>query len=371
MAHLRRHKRSPYWYLRQRDLDTGKWREEATGLRYGNDADTRKAQRMADRLSIEERRIGSPGTSPAFAAWVPGYLATHWANKSSTGTRRRMGVAWQALRAFLQENDITHPRQVKYAHGAAYLQWRRQNHIHGKKVGHNTALLELKFLSQLVNEAIRREFTESNPIARLGVARSPQKVKPELTDAQISTLRKKIKSKPGWMGVAFEIALYTGCRFSECEIPMDDIDLIKGNLRLRDAKRGENDPRKFFTVPIHPELRPTLERLQRKGATVTCRLSQDKNGRINYFFRQCGVAASFHSLRVTFVTRCHRGGLSQEHTMRLVNHSSQLVHRIYSRLNVEDVRAVQGKIPLPSFAPKKRGPTGRKSSDHKKDTPAV
>jgi integrase len=118
---------------------------------------------------------------------------------------------------------------------------------------------------------------------------------------------------------------------------------------MEDAMRDENDPRKYFTIPIQPQLLRTLKRLAKSGAPATLSpLSADKNGRINRVLKKA-VGATFHSLRVTFITRCHRGGLSESEAMRLVNHSSQLVHRIYSRLNVEDVRGAQAKIPLPSF----------------------
>lgn len=344
MASLRKHPRSPFWFLRKRELDTGRWFEQSTGLRWDDQFETRKAQRLAEQAATVEKNIGTPKSSPAFLAWVPQYLLTHFKSENS---RRRYQVAWQAIKMFLAQRDIVYPRQVRYAHGSDYLAWRMATEVHGRKVKHNSALVELKFLSQLMNEAIRRELCEANPLLRLGIARQPHKVKPELTDKEIETLRRALAKQPSWARIAFEISLYTGCRFSECEIPMTDVDLVAGSIRIRDAKRGEIDPRKFFTVPIHPRLRPTLENLQRNGAEKTCSLTRDKNGRINAVFRSSGVEASFHSLRVTFVTRCHRGGLSEAQAMRLVNHSSQLVHRIYSRLNVEDVREAQTQIPLP------------------------
>ena len=319
--------------------------EESTGLRADDPAATRKAQRLADKATIDERRVGGPNISPAFVSWVPGYIASHWPKGSDS--KRRYTTAWQALRMFLAAEGIIYPRQIKYAHGGAYIRWRLANPVHGRAVVHNTALLEVKFLSQLMNEAIRREFAESNPIARLGIARASQKEKPELTDADLSVIRKELRNQPEWMRTAFEIALYTGCRFSECSIPIENIDLAGGSIQLRDAKRKEGDPRKYFTVPVHPSLKPTLAALIEKGATETCRLSQDKNGRINKVFKKAGVDASFHSLRVTFVTRCHRAGLSQSESQRLVNHSSALVHKVYSRLNVEDVRSAQARISLP------------------------
>jgi hypothetical protein len=46
----------------------------------------------------------------------------------------------------------------------------------------------------------------------------------------------------------------------------------------------------------------------------------------------------FHCLRVTYVTRLAQAGVPLSLAMRLTNHSDELVHRIYQRLGVEDVR---------------------------------
>jgi integrase len=367
MAFLIKQRASPYWHLRTRQAD-GSWKSKSTGLRIKNDLETRKAKMLCGRSQVEEfSENKSNHNNPAFAVWVSTYINYHYANKSQA-TAKRMHAAWFALTRFLNANDVTCPRQVKFHHGEEYLKWRPKQKMHGRKSGHNTALLEIKFLSQLMNEAIRREFTEANPLLRLGVGRAPQKVKPELTDADIGKIRAHFKtlitedpnsaprdskniphpkSAGRWMSTAFEISLYTGCRFNETEIARENIDLASGTIRMCDSKRKADDPRKFFTVPIHDRLRPTLEAFIESGEPVTCRLTADKNGRINAAIRASGVNASFHSLRVTFVTRCHRGGLTAIEAMRLVNHSSQLIHKIYSRLNVDDVRLAQAKVQLP------------------------
>lgn len=343
MAHIRRHQRSPFWYLRTRDFESGNWTEKSTGLRADSPEETRAAKRLAEKASAEEQSL-YPSTGSAFAQWVPSYLASHWSNRSGDSPRR-YALAWGAIKIFLGEKKIMYPRQVRYRHGREYLEWRGRINVYGRKAGHNSALLELKFLSQLLNEAIRLGHTETNPLAMLGIGRVAQKVKPELTDEQIALLREKLRDQPEWMRVCFEIGLYTGCRFNECSFPIADVDFQNKTIRLKDSKRSELDARKYFTVPANEKLLVLLRSLADRE--FTCRLSRDKNGRINSFFRACGVNASFHSLRVTFITRCHRGELSEGQAMRLVNHSSQLVHRVYSRLNVEDVRAAATKIPLP------------------------
>lgn len=346
MASIRRHARSPFCYLRKRDDDTGKWGEESTGLRWDDAKARRRAQRLADAATARERRDGEGRAEGAFSAWVPGYLQSHFSQRRP-GTHKRAKTAWTAIKAFLDARRLIYPRQIKYGHAADFMQWRMENKVHERKAGHNTARLELKFLAQLISEAIRLEHCEANPLARCGVGLAPQKAKPELTDGDVAKLRKALAQRAPWMRTCFEISLYTGCRFGECAFPLSHVDFEDGTIQMRDSKRKDDDPRKFFTVPLHPKLRPLLEALRDAGATVTCELSEDKNGRINRAFRDAGVEASFHSLRVTFVTRCHRGGLSEHEAMRLVNHSSKLVHRIYSRLRIDDVRSAQTKIPLP------------------------
>src|SRR5581483_4195918 len=341
VAYLIKRGHTTFWHMRYRDLDTGVWREKSTGLRIADPVETRKAQRAADQASIEEHRVGAPGTSHAFLAWVPIYL--------NRRCGRRYHSAWYAIKTFLAQRNIVYPRQVRYAHADDYMVWRKRNRVFGHSVGHNAALLELKFLSQLMSEAVRRELVDSNPLLKLGIEREPAREKPELTDEHIAKLRAAYKRQPSWMGIAAEISLYTGCRFSECEIPTSSIDLQSKTLRIRDAKRKETDSKKYFTVPIHPKLLQLLTNLKRRNVDgVTCSVSGDKNGRINKVIKKTlNDTFSFHCYRVTFVTRCHRGGLTESEAMRLVNHSSSLVHRIYSRLNVDDVRKAQKKVPLP------------------------
>lgn len=45
----------------------------------------------------------------------------------------------------------------------------------------------------------------------------------------------------------------------------------------------------------------------------------------------------FHCLRVTYVNRLRRAGVPREAAMRLVNHASEMIHKIYQREKIEDV----------------------------------
>ena len=59
-----------------------------------------------------------------------------------------------------------------------------------------------------------------------------------------------------------------------------------------------------------------------------------------HFFKMLGLDhLCFHCSRVTKVTRLRREGVPREVAMRLVNHSSELIHLLYDRHRVDDLRA--------------------------------
>jgi integrase len=69
------------------------------------------------------------------------------------------------------------------------------------------------------------------------------------------------------------------------------------------------------------------------------------------FFGKIGMPGIyFHCTRVTFVTWCHRQGIPENVIMKLVNHASTEIHRIYQRLNVVDVQAWRDRVADPYMA---------------------
>lgn len=344
MASLRSHKRSPFWYVRFRDIDTGRWVEECTKKRRDSDKDTREAQRICDKKTELEARI-SPDTSGNFAAWVSSYIEANYRNENS---RRRYTFAWEIVSEWLKLRNIRHPRQIRYLHAMDFLNWRtgkdpdRLQPISGVAT-HNSARLELKFFSFIMREAIRREACEKNPLAEFKIERKPPKEKPELEPGDYAIARSAFRKD--WMRVVFEILAHLGCRFSEASIPMKRIDFAEKLIWLEDSKRDPGDPRKLYCVPLPDQLATTLLPLKDQDRTVPV-LTREMNARFNEVLRKA-VGATSHSLRVSFISRCHRSGLSESEAMRLVNHSSRIVHRVYTRLNLQDARVAQAKIVMP------------------------
>jgi hypothetical protein len=51
---------------------------------------------------------------------------------------------------------------------------------------------------------------------------------------------------------------------------------------------------------------------------------------------------------ITYVNRLRRAGVPREAAMRLVNHSSELIHSIYQRERVEDVAQWRDAVRFPA-----------------------
>jgi site-specific recombinase XerD len=336
VAHLREHSNSKFWYVRFRDLDTGDWREESTRLLRGDTKQTRAAQRIADKKTMDESRVGR--VQGAFRDWVRQYITDHYTTES---TRRRCLHAWERLAEWLNLKGIRHPREIRHEHAREYLNWRKPD------ASVNTALYELHFLAFIINEAIRREFAERNVMLRLGIGRQPAKLKPELTDEQINAARAAFsaQNRAPWMRISCEIQLYLGCRISETSIPLADIRFMRQDITITDAKRKATDPKKRYTVPLDPALVPTL--LCITGERTVPVITREMESRYNAVLNET-IGTTSHSFRVTFISRLWESGVDERDAMNLVNHSRKEVHAIYARTDTDRLRPARSRLVLPA-----------------------
>jgi integrase len=95
-------------------------------------------------------------------------------------------------------------------------------------------------------------------------------------------------------------------------------------------------------------LRPRFEQLRRAKKKFTLELPFQPSRRWQQFFIKMKLPhLCFHCLRVTYVNRLRRAGVPREAAMRLVNHSSELIHQIYQREKVEDVMKWADAVKFP------------------------
>jgi integrase len=263
------------------------------------------------------------------------------------------------LALWLQTRRLNSPRAITYRVALEYLDWRTGfRKKTGKTAGHNTAIMELKLLAMIMGEALRLGHAVANPLVSLKLRRDKPAKKPEMTDAEIRRIREALRGEPDWMQTAFEIALHTGCRLRETRLPLACLDFSENKITFPSPKGGED---RAFSIPMPTALHPLLRRTRKSKRKFTLDFPFQPSRRWQQFFIKIGMPhLCFHCLRVTYVNRLRRAGVPREAAMRLVNHSSELVHQIYQREKVDDVAPWRDAVQFPEVGALLAQPSSRR-----------
>ena len=152
MASIYRKKNSPFWFIQFIDSD-GKRRNKSSGFRADDASQTAQARALRAQLEAKELSRSGISTEGQWDAWVPNFFERHC---ESQRTLERYMDAWKWLGLWLQIRKFHSARDVTYRHALEYIDWRTTyRKKSGKTVGRNTAILELKILAMLMNEAVR------------------------------------------------------------------------------------------------------------------------------------------------------------------------------------------------------------------------
>jgi integrase len=343
MASLYKKDRSPYWWVQYTDAE-GKRHNKSTGLRKDDPGDTAKARTLRAKMEAKELdRDAKKSSTVGWDTWVIRYFDRHC---EAPRTYERYIGNWKWLALWLQTEKLHSPSAITYRKALEYIDWRTTyKKKSGSSVGRNTAIMELKLLAMIMGEAVRLGFADANPLVSLKLKRDRAKKKPEVSDEEIVEIRKALKDEPEWMQVAFEISLHTGCRLRETRIPMNCIDFVESRITFPSPKGGED---RAFSIPMPSGLRPLLEALAKKKRSYTLDFPFQPSRRWQQFFIKIDQEhLCFHCLRVTYVNRLRRAGVPREIAMRLVNHSSALVHQVYQRERIDDVAQWRDAVRFP------------------------
>lgn len=348
-------KRSPFWYVSYPTPD-GKRKHEATRWRADDPTAYRKALDYARAKAQDAKADLEAGVSINWDSWVPGFLRTRYAE--SPLTLQRANNAWSALEPWLKERGLHTPRDPEYRHVQDYIDWRTaQTRPNKQKYSRNTAILELKFLGIAQREAMHRGWCNKVIFEKMGVKRSPAKEKPEITDEQDELIRRELKTMPEWMRDCYEIGMAQGCRISETKTPLADIDEVRGVITF-DAKGS-----KRFATRLHSALVPLVKRKRKEGREFLCDLPRFAPKLWCQFFDRIGLPDhSFHCTRVTVITKMARAGVPIQQALAYVGHASELIHRIYQRLNPADLSLAEAAISVRPSGAKPGTAGGRKST---------
>jgi integrase len=342
MAYLYRRNRSPFWYVVYFDADK-KEVHRSTGLRADDPNDTAKAKALRAELESREHHRASAVNGQGWDTWVPKYLERHCETER---TLERYLGNWKWLALWLQTQRLHSARAITYRNALEYIDWRMGfKKKTGRTAGRNTAVMELKLLAMIMGEAVRLGHAEANPLVSLKLKRDKVAKKPELTDREIREIRTALEIEPEWMQIAFEISLHTGCRLRETRLPVNCLDFRENKITFPSPKGGED---RAFSIPMPSALRPLLERLRKTDRQFTLDFPFQPSRRWQQFFIKIEKPhLCFHCLRVTYVNRLRRAGVPREAAMRLVNHSSELIHQVYQREKVDDVAQWRDAVQFP------------------------
>lgn len=332
MATIYKRKDSEWYWLRYKTPE-GKWACKATRYRTDNTLHRDKAMQEALNLSIAERTKKDTDYS-----WVIDLIRNHPVTES---TRWHYRNSWRHLARYMDERGITlHDFTPAEAH--IYIGWRTTlRSTNGKTPCRNLALDDLKCLKWIQRMGRLHGRVTTTAMMDWRTRRDPVRKRPIFTDEEILRVRRMLDAHPdkAWMQICFEIGYQTGCRLRETRLDMRMVDLQAGIITFHAPKGGQA---RAYTIPIPSGLRPLLAKIKATGAThafdwpgAGTKISREWRLMLNL----AGLPShTFHSLRTTRVTNLRKAGVPQSAAMRLVNHSSSLVHELYQRHFVEDLR---------------------------------
>jgi integrase len=160
-------------------------------------------------------------------------------------------------------------------------------------------------------------------------------------------LTKRARGGPGKVQIAGRLRAETvmtvkwiAARLGNC------IDFTENKITFPSPKGGED---RAFSVPMPSALRPLFERIRKAKQKFAVEFPFQPSRRWQQFFIKIKKPhLCFHCLRVSYVNRLRRAGVPREAAMRLVNHSSELIHSIYQRERVEDVAQWRYAVRFPA-----------------------
>jgi integrase len=323
--------------------EDGRWHSKTTGYRKSNPGERRQAELLRDKQTLRER-TERPTVHAAGWDWVDSWVESRWGSSEAT-TPKLYRSEWKTLQKWLVEIEVKGPATLRREQCQQYPQWRKKNNAE-----QNTAIGELKFLGQVMKEAVTRQLAQSNPAAALGLKKASPKENRTWTDKELAKVDAALlaQDKFGWMRVTFLLGRYQAARIGSCAVPLDCIDfkLKPKTIFYGDPKGGTE---KAFSQPIDPRLVPALAEIVKYrrsiGALTLCDIPDPDNNEIppgvrwRRFLDSLGIkGVSHHDLRRTWITKAAISGrISESLACKFTNHSSLAVHRIYQKFSTEDM----------------------------------
>jgi site-specific recombinase XerD len=335
--------RSPFIWIRYKDA-SGKWKSMSTGYRQDNIGDRKQAALLAKRKSLEEL-ISKPikSSRSAWQEWVVGWIGSKWGDPAKlNSTANRYAKYFQRWLEFFEEKEIASPATFRREHIDEYFVWRER---HGG--GRNTAIHEIKFLAQVLEEALNRGYIATNPARRMRLSKDRPAEKIPWSDDEVSKVQAALEERDryGWLHVTLLMGYHQAVRLRQAGIPLSCVDFKR---RLINYPSASVKGGKGYSQPISPVFIETLKDIvrhrQKLGKSTLCDIPDHTKGQVpasvqwrEFLDRLELHHLSHHGLRSAWITQAALRGIPESLAKRFVNHASTQVHEIYQKITATDL----------------------------------
>lgn len=340
MATIYKRERSPFWWIKFVD-ETGAIKQQSTGCRIKSVQETREARKIRAQKEMTEHAVSPIQRSERkLSQWVPPWLAQTYKNQEAT-LESYLG-AFEKLMEYFKERGVETATQITRELCFAYIDWRT------KEVCRNTAIHNMRVLRLVLNEAINRNLVGKNPASKMGLKMDVVEEKAEITPAERAIVESANLKE--WQKISWTIAINQGCRLAETAMPLKDVDFDNDTITFT-LKGGRR-----HTTRLLPAVKDLMLALKKEGKTHTWAFTRNASRGWSRKLEDLGLKFTFHSTRVTVITRLARAGVNQQQAIRFIGHCSSEVHAIYTRLRVVDLDACVKALSQPSKGkPSRRG----------------
>jgi integrase len=319
------------------------------------------AGRFRDRLAELNRIATGAGVTPTVAAWCKTWMDTRRLSVVPSTARFYQHAIDDFLRflgpAANKAVDLVQPEQVEAWRNAIAKERAK------KTANHRHKILRMVFRAARLRGHISRDPAEAVATLRRDSSGSPRRA---FTHDELARLLAACPS-PEWKSLVM-FGIYTGQRLKDlCLLRWKDIE--GGVLAIQTGKTGRAvriplaAPLVAFLTGyrppgpfVHPAAAAAIQANQRASSGTVARQFMDilakaglRGKRPHRKAKDTGrqvEALSFHALRHTCVSLLATAGVPRAVAMEIAGHESEAVHRLYTHVGDEAMKAALEKMPV-------------------------
>ncbi len=288
------------------------------------------------------------------------------------GTQKRYRAVFGKAVPFFEKRGIRTWNEVTESELQAYV-----SNLNKKGYAHATQVMEIVTVKQAINHWIEKGLLPPEQAFKLDVDKVTESTTYCFTAAEVASmiLHCRQQKQLNWLGNVIVGLAYTGMRIGELvQLRWSAVDFGRNMIRVVDDSRSGRSRRdnarttksgKSRLIPIHPQLRATLEllhksslgglvfRAQRGGSlhprnVLEAFIDEVVEPVKDQFPCEDGeggfAMGRLHSLRHFFCSRCANEGVPERVLMTWLGHSSSAMVKRYYHLNSEEAQLQMSKL---------------------------